>query len=438
MFIPKSTNAIIHQARYLPKCVFMKLQRIRGTTDLYGQDIELFNLVIHLTKKLAKTYSFQEISTPIMEDSKVFCTLGETSDIVNKETYSFLDRDKTSITLRPEFTAAIVRAVISNGMLQSLPLRLFSYGPLFRHERPQKCRLRQFHQINFEYMGSSHLNVDIELVTLAHDILSGLGINNNAILLVNTLGTPKCRDNYKAALIDYLSKYKSELSDISLQRLERNPLRILDTKDEKERKIVREAPILYDFIDKDLKKRFEKILSHLALLNIKFEQLPNLVRGLDYYSDFVFEFVTYDLGSQGTILAGGRYDGLISQMGGNAIPAAGFAAGIERLIELLKPYHKKVEEQKQVYLVPIGHEAEDYSLSLSHKLRSHEFDIQVDYGLTLKKRMQKANRLGVKYCIIFGEEELKSKNFVLKNMLNGEEVKMNDSSLVQHLKENYQ
>ena len=415
----------------------MKLQRIRGTTDLYGQDIELFNLVVSLTKKLAKRYFFQEISTPIMEDSKVFSTLGETSDIVNKETYSFLDRDKTSITLRPEFTAAIVRAVISNGMLQSIPLRLFSYGPLFRHERPQKCRLRQFHQINFEYIGASYPNIDVELVTLAYDILLSLNINKNATLLVNTLGTQKCRNKYKVALIDYLSNYKSELSEISLQRLERNPLRILDTKDEKEKKIIKEAPILYDFVDKDLKERFEKILIQLENLNISFKQSHSLVRGLDYYSDFVFEFVTSNLGSQGTIIAGGRYDNLISEMGGIATPAAGFAGGIERIVELIKPYYNKRKEEKEIYLIPIGHEVEDYALSLSHKLRSDAINVRIDYGLTLKKRMQKANKLEVKYSIIFGQEELKNGILILKNMLNSEEIKIPENGLIQYLKEKY-
>ena len=194
----------------------MKLQRIRGTADLYNRDIELFNYVVDSAKKLAKLYCFNEISTPIIENSEVFQrTLGETSDIVNKETYHFLDRDKTNITLRPEFTAAIVRAIISNGMLQSLPLRLFSYGPLFRHERPQKCRLRQFHQINFEYIGSSSFKVDVELVTLANYILTSLNINNKIKLKINTLGSIECRNKYKTALIEYLSKYQSDLSDIS-------------------------------------------------------------------------------------------------------------------------------------------------------------------------------------------------------------------------------
>ena len=414
----------------------MKLQRIRGTADLYGQDLELFNLVVSLAKTLATSYCFEEISTPIMENSEVFHrTLGESSDIVNKETYSFSDRDKTNITLRPEFTAAIARAVISNGMLQSLPLRLFSYGPLFRHERPQKCRLRQFHQINFEYIGASSLNVDVEMIMLAQDILSNLGLDGNTTLTINTLGTLECRNKYKVALVDYLSKYKNELSEISQQRLINNPLRILDTKDEKEREIIKEAPILYDFINTDAKERFEKISSQLIKLNIKFEHSHRLVRGLDYYSDFVFEFITRDLGSQGTVIAGGRYDNLISQMGGSPTVAAGFASGIERLSELLKLKGREVEKQKLVYFVPIGQEAEDYALRLSHELRRGGLNVQIDYGITLKKRMQKADKLGIKYSLIFGESELKNQNFILKNMASGEEIKVDNPNLIQSLKE---
>jgi histidyl-tRNA synthetase len=414
----------------------MKLQRIRGTADLFGEDLELFNLVVSLAKKLANRYSFEEISTPVMENSEVFHrTLGETSDIVNKETYSFLDRDKTSITLRPEFTAAIVRAIISGGMLQSLPLRLFSYGPLFRHERPQKCRLRQFHQINFEYIGSPHLNVDVELIMLAHDVLLNLGIHNNAILTLNTLGTLECRGKYKSELVSYLSKYQHDLSEISQQRLITNPLRILDTKDEKEREILKNAPKLYDFINDDSKKRFEAILAQLTKFNIKFEHSHKLVRGLDYYSDFVFEFVTRDLGSQGTIIAGGRYDGLISQMGGNKTAASGFASGIERLIELLKLNNMQIEKRKLIYLIPIGQASEDYALKLSHDLRSHELNAQIDYDIPLKKRMQKADKLGVTYSLLFGDTELTNQNFILKNMASGEEVKIAHANLIQSLKE---
>ncbi|WPX96679.1 histidine--tRNA ligase [Candidatus Bandiella euplotis] len=413
----------------------MKLQRIRGTADLYGQDVELFRFITSLAQKFAVIYSFKEISTPIMEDSEVFHrTLGEMSDIVNKETYTFLDRDKSSITLRPEFTAAVVRAVISNGMLQSLPLRLFSYGPLFRHERPQKCRLRQFHQINFEYIGSSHLNVDVELIMLAHDILESLELSNSTTLIVNTLGTVECRNSYKTALREYLLKYKQDLSEISQQRLDTNPLRILDTKDEKEQDIIRGAPVLYDFIANDSKLRFEQILSHLNASSITFEHSNRLVRGLDYYSDFVFEFTTSNLGSQGTVIAGGRYDGLISQMGGLPTPAAGFAGGIERIMELLKYTDKKIAEKDLVYLVPIGEAAEDYSLKLSHELRKDGFNLQLDYSMALKKKMQRADKLGVKYCVIYGENELQNQNFILKDMQSGEEVVVNKFYLTQRLK----
>jgi histidyl-tRNA synthetase len=414
----------------------MKLQKIRGVADLYDKEIDLFNYIIGIAQKLAKLHCFQEISTPIMENSEVFHrTLGETSDIVNKETYSFLDRDKTHITLRPEFTAAIVRAVISNGMLQSIPLRLFSYGPLFRHERPQKCRLRQFHQINYEYIGSNNLNVDVELIMLANDILKELEINNNVKLVVNTLGDDECRNKYKTALIEYLLKYKDELSEISQQRLEKNPLRILDTKNNKEQEILNDAPILYNFIDKDSKIRFEAILSRLKDFDINFEHSNKLVRGIDYYSDFVFEFVTCDLGSQGTILAGGRYNTLISQMGGNLTPAAGFAGGIERMLELLQIKQKSIEKEAQIYLIPIGESAENHGIKIAQEFRRAQINTLIDYGIPLKKKMQKANKLGVKYSVLFGDEELNDNAYILKNMLTGDEKKLKIEELINFLKE---
>ena len=414
----------------------MKLQKIRGVADLYDKEIDLFNYIISIAQKLAMLYCFQEISTPIMENSEVFHrTLGETSDIVNKETYSFLDRDKTHITLRPEFTASIVRAVISNGMLQSIPLRLFSYGPLFRHERPQKCRLRQFHQINYEYIGSNNLNVDVELIMLANDILKELEINNNVKLVVNTLGDNECRNKYKTALIEYLLKYKDELSEISLQRLEKNPLRILDTKNNKEQEILNDAPILYNFIDKDSKIRFEAILSRLKDFNINFKHSNKLVRGMDYYSDFVFEFVTCDLGSQGTILAGGRYNTLISQMGGNLTPAAGFAGGIERMLELLQIKQNPIEKEAQIYLIPIGELAENHGIKIAQEFRRAQINTLIDYGIPLKKKMQKANKLRVKYSVLFGDEELNDNIYILKNMLTGDEKKLRIEELINFLKE---
>lgn len=415
----------------------MKLQRIRGTADLYNKDISRFNHVINFAKKLAELYCFDEISTPIMENSEVFHrTLGETSDIVNKETYHFLDRDKTSITLRPEFTAAIVRAIISNGMLQSLPLRLFSYGPLFRHERPQKCRLRQFHQINFEYIGSDSFKVDVELINLAYDILTSLKILDKVKLKINTLGNLDCRNKYKEALKNYLLKYKNDLSDISLMRLEKNPLRILDTKNEKEKILLDEAPNLYDFIDNNSKSTFEKIMLNLQDLNIKFEHDVRLVRGMDYYSGFVFEFVTDSLGSQGTVIAGGRYDSLISTMGGKETPAAGFAGGIERLMELLSISLKEFQDKKPLYLIPIGEFAESKSLKISNDFRNENIATLVDYKITLKKRMQKANKLNLDFAAIYGDNELQNETFILKNLNSGVEEAMNKEQLQNYIKKN--
>ena len=413
----------------------MVLQKIRGTVDLYGQEVALFNYIVKIAQKYASLYGFQEISTPIIENSEVFHRiLGETSDIINKETYTFLDREKTYITLRPEFTAPIARAVISNGMLQSKPLRLFSYGALFRHERPQKCRLRQFHQINYEYIGSPHLNVDIELIMIAKDILKALNISQSISLTINTLGSSSCRNYYKTALIEYLLKYKNELSEINQQRLEKNPLRILDTKDIKEQEILNDAPILYDFIDKASKSRFENILCTLKDLDINFKHSYKLVRGMDYYSDFIFEFVTDHLGSQGTVLAGGRYDNLISQMGGVASPAAGFAGGIERMIELLHIQKKEISNIEQIYIIPIGELAETLSIKIAHELREKKINVLLDYGITLKKRMKRANKLKVKYSIIFGAEELKKSSYILKDMANSQEIILQKTELIVFLK----
>jgi len=415
----------------------MKIQKIRGTTDLYGEKIQSFNRIISIVKNLSELYSFNEISTPIIENSEVFHrTLGATCDIVRKETYSFIDRDKTSITLRPEFTASIIRAVISNNMLQSKPLRLFSYGPLFRHERPQKCRLRQFNQINFEYIGLDSHKADIELIMLATDILEGIMSLDKTSLKVNTLGNTECRTKFKDSLRNYLSKYKNDLSETSLIRLEKNPLRILDSKDEKEQDILKQAPSLYNFLDYDSKKNFEEILMGLEKINISYSYDRNLVRGMDYYSGFVFEFVTKTLGSQGTVIAGGRYNNLILEMGGVETPSVGFAGGVERLVELSKlpSVREEPEYIRTICLIPIGKLAEDKSLGIIRDFRKKGIAIWMDHGFTLKKRLQRANSQRAKFSIIFGENELIQDKYILKDMFSGEETTMSMSLLVKHLK----
>ena len=416
----------------------MQLKKIRGTVDIYNKKMSSFNYVVSIIKKLSYRYCFNEVSTPIIENSQIFYrTLGETSDVVNKETYSFIDRDKTHITLRPEFTTPIIRFILSNGMLQSLPLRLFSYGPLFRHERPQKARLRQFHQANFEYIGCSSIHADIEILLLAYHIINEFNISDNIQLKVNTLGTQQCIHNYTNALVTYLSKYKNDLSDLTRQRLIKNPLRILDTKVIKEQEILNNAPLLHNFLNTESKNRFEKVLSSLDLLNITYEVTTRLVRGLDYYSGFVFEFVTSKLGSQGTVLAGGRYDNLIHQMGAKSTPGIGFAVGIERIIELIDTPTDNRKKSQIIYLIPIGKNAEDYAHTIAQELRKMNFNVLTDYGIVLKKKMQKANKMNFKYSILFGDDDIKDKNFILKNMHSSKEIRMKKDELILFLKSHH-
>lgn len=412
----------------------MRIQRVRGTADLYQDDILLFEHILNVIKELAANFSFNQLATPIIEYSEIFHrTLGDCSDIVNKETYSFLDRDKRSLTLRPEFTASVVRAIIENGMLQNLPLRLFSYGPLFRHERPQKCRLRQFHQFNFEYIGASSVNVDLELLLLARAIFDMLGLDNIRLHL-NSLGSLEDRARYKEKLVGYLSKYTNDLSKISQERLVKNPLRILDSKDGKDQQIIKDAPTISSFINADEQKKLDYITERLESLKIDFKISPKLVRGIDYYSSFVFEFITNDLGSQGTVIAGGRYDYLIKQLGGPQVPATGFAGGFERIMALLLEKGVTVQQEKGLYLVPIGDTADDHAVLLANNLRT-KYNLQVDlhYGLSLKKRMQKANKLGASHVIIFGDKEIEEQNYIVKNMATGDENIVAQDKLVEYL-----
>jgi histidyl-tRNA synthetase len=274
------------------------LQPIRGTRDISGDELLIHNAIIQKARKISLNYNFEEIATPIFEMSEVFHrTLGETSDIVSKETYTFQDRDGSYITLRPEFTAGIVRSAISNSLLQSMPRRYFSAGPVFRHERPQKCRYRQFHQLNFEIFGSSDYTADVECIMLACDILKSIGLQDAITLEISTLGDFQSRAAYREKLVEYFSRYKAELSEDSLVRLEKNPLRILDSKDEGDKKIVAGAPRIFDALNDESKARFDKVRNQLTKLNIHFIVNEKIVRGMDYYCHTVFEFTTKLLGS---------------------------------------------------------------------------------------------------------------------------------------------
>ncbi|AIF80929.1 histidyl-tRNA ligase [endosymbiont of Acanthamoeba sp. UWC8] len=410
------------------------LQPIRGTHDIMGADVKLHNHITETAYKIAQNYGYEEIQTPIFERSEVFHrTLGDTSDIVSKETYTFIDRDKTSITLRPEFTAGIARSVISNGLTQNLPQKLFSAGALFRHERPQKCRYRQFHQINFEYIGAKTAYSDIETIALAHEVLSKLGFNEEITLEINTLGDLASRGEYKKALVAYFSKYKEKLSFDSLRRLEKNPLRILDTKDEEDKKIVADAPLLLDYLNDKSKEYYYNLLEGITKLGINYKENPKIVRGMDYYTHTVFEFTTTELGSQGTVLAGGRYDGLVEIMGGSSIPAIGFAAGIERLAELMKLKGFNFPIDKNFYFIAIGEVAEQNAYVLLNNLRKAGFRIFAEYSGNISKRFKKSNSLNAVATLIFGDEECVMNVIKVKNMISGVEETIPLDKLNQYL-----
>ncbi len=391
-----------------------KLQPVRGTKDLYGQDIAAFNQIVNIAKNSASFYGFNEIATPIFEFSEIYeRNLGEASDIISKEVYKFPDRGDNFLTLRPEFTAGVVRAFISNGDLgQNLPQKLFSFGPVFRYDRPQKGRQRQFHQINFESIGQNHFLSDVEIIALSAQILKGLGVLDKTELHLNSLGSQQTKANYQTALVEYFSKFEKELSADSQTRLQKNPLRILDSKDANDIKIASAAPRISDFFESAAKDNFENILQALTNLGISYQVNQRLVRGLDYYTGSVFEFITGDLGAQNTVLAGGRYDDLISKMGGQNLPAIGCAAGIERLMLLANFEDKKTRPVSVIYVTE-NEQAE--ALRVALQLRESGIYAEIIFGGNMKKQMKKATSANTKFAIIIGEEEVRSGVLTVKD-----------------------
>ncbi len=380
------------------------LQSVRGTHDLLGEDARRHAHIVATFAQVAASYGFQEIETPIFEFTEVFHrTLGETSDVVSKETYTFTDRGGESLTLRPEMTAGIARAFISGGLAKDLPLKLYGHGPMFRYERPQKGRLRQFHQVDVELLGVAEPAADIEVLALGHDFLHALGLGARVELRLNTLGDTESRLAYRQALIDYFSAHKDKLSEDSLKRLERNPMRILDSKDEGDRVIVADAPRLQDYLNEASADFFAKVRAGLDALGISYVVDQRLVRGLDYYSHTAWEFVTTDLGSQGTVLGGGRYDGLIALMGGPQTAGIGFAAGIERLAMMIAP---PPAPARALTVVAIGQAAEAEALRLTHRLRRAGFVVDQTYRGNLGKRLERASKNGARVALLLGDEEL--------------------------------
>jgi len=395
------------------------LQPARGTQDLLPETIRRHRRVSETARAQAELYGFAEIATPIFEFTEVFARpIGEHTDIVSKEMYTFTDRGGDEVTLRPENTAGVVRAVLSNGLTQSTPLKFFYSGPMFRYERPQKGRFRQFHQIGVELLGVAQPQADIEVIALGHRILKGLGIADRVVLELNTLGDPESRAAYRGALVDYFSARVSELSEDSRRRLERNPLRILDSKDPADQRINSEAPDFEKYLNEASREFFGRVRDGLDALGIGYRLNPRLVRGLDYYTHTVFEFVTTDLGAQGTVLAGGRYDGLVEVMGGPSMPGVGWAAGIERLALLID---EPLATSRPVVLVPLGEAGERVALKLGEELRDAGVVAELTYSGNLQRRMRRADRLHARAAVLLGDNELAQSVATLRDLDSGEQ-----------------
>lgn len=398
------------------------LQRVRGTQDILPELSRQFRWIEQIAWTHAQNFGYGEIDTPIFEMSEVFHrTLGETSDMVHKETYTFQDRGGDSITLRPEGTAGIARAFISEGLAQKIPLKLFYSGPMFRYERPQKGRYRQFHQIGVECIGYETPYSDVEVIQLASEFLSQIGLMSSCKLLINTLGDQTSRQTYREKLVGYFTQYKNDLSPDSQMRLEKNPLRILDSKDPKDREIVKGCPKMQDSLTPESKKFFETVLAGLEKSGITYEVDSNLVRGIDYYTHTVFEFVTDKLGAQGTVLAGGRYDGLIEMMGGPKTAGVGWAAGMERLAELV-PADKMPAQTMEYAVIPADENGELWALEVALKLRHAGKSCEIIWNGNVGKKMKKAAAMNVQKALIVGTTEAQDKAVMMKNMGTGEQA----------------
>ena len=415
-------------------------QAIRGTQDIFGADAEAFAFVVETFERVRKLYRFRRVEMPVFEKTEVFSrAIGETTDVVSKEMYSFLDRGDESLTLRPEFTAGICRAFLTNGWQQHAPLKVGTHGPLFRYERPQKGRYRQFHQIDAEIIGAAEPQADVELLAMADQIIRELGIQD-VTLHLNTLGDAESRDAWRAALVEHFRAVKGELSEDSQERLEKNPLRILDSKDRRDQQFVGSAPKIDQFLSDEAKAFFDAVTSGLDAAGVKWQRAESLVRGLDYYRHTAFEFIPDEgseaaskLGSQSTILGGGRYDGLMESLGGAPTPAVGWAAGIERLAMLVGDSIDA--EDLDVAIVPMGDAAAIEAQSIAAELRAAHFSAEIFGSGKAKKRMARANDAGAVVALVIGDAELAAGTVQFKDMGSGEQQELARAAIMEPLME---
>ena len=393
------------------------LKSIRGMHDVLPDDSHRWQSFEAIIRQLMSSYGYKEIRMPLVESADLFCrSIGEVTDIVEKEMYTFEDRNGDKLSLRPEGTASCVRAGIQHGLLYNQVQRLWYSGPMFRHERPQKGRYRQFHQFGVETFGIASPDIDVELILIGARLWQRLGLKGVRLEL-NTLGSNQARTTYKQVLVNYLNQHLELLDEDSKRRLKTNPLRILDSKNPAMKALLDDAPSLSDHLDDDSRQQFDKLKASLDAVGIDYTINPRLVRGLDYYCKTVFEWITDELGAQGTICAGGRYDGLVEQLGGKATPASGFALGVERILSLLETQQEQQSETIDIYLLLLGEASELKGLQLAEQIREHHPDKKMIThcgGGSLKSQMKKADKSGAGIALILAEDELKNNQITVK------------------------
>lgn len=410
----------------------------KGTKDVLPEESYKWQYVENIARETATLYGAKEIRTPTFEHTEVFLRgVGETTDIVNKEMYTFLDKGGRSITLKPEGTAGVARSFVENCRASALPVKLYYITQCFRYERPQAGRLREFHQFGVEFLGSPSYSIDAEVILMAKSFIDRLGIKD-VTLKINSIGCKTCRAQYGKALREYLADRKDELCPLCQDRLEKNPMRILDCKNEDCKKITKDAPIILDYICEDCKEHLKGTLKLLDQAGEKYVLDPNIVRGLDYYSRTVFEFVSESIGAQGTVLGGGRYDGLISQVGGPEVPGIGFAAGIERLLMLLENSGVNIPGGKGVvaYIAPVGDAERTMAFAVMNDLRKVGIAADTDHlGRSIKAQFKYADKIGARFVGVIGSEEASLGLIKIKDMTSGEETQVNKDSIAQFISE---
>ncbi|MGI6279091.1 MAG: histidine--tRNA ligase [Acutalibacteraceae bacterium] len=410
---------------------------VKGTNDILPLESHNWQFVERKMLETAALFGFKEIRVPVFEHTEVFLrSVGDTTDVVQKEMYTFDDKGGRSITLRPELTAGVIRSVIEHGLVNgALPLKVCYIGGCYRYEKPQAGRLREFHQFGVECVGAAAPNADAEVIALAKQVLDSIGIKKIS-LEINSIGCPECRKEYHKALTEYFSAQADELCDTCKDRLTRNPMRILDCKSPVCSEIASKAPVVLDYLCQPCREHFEEVKKHLLAQGIEYKINPHIVRGLDYYTRTVFEFVSGDIGAQSTVCGGGRYDGLISQMGGPVVPSLGFAMGIERLMLVLKNQNAPLPESEtaDIYIATLGQKAQLKATELAALLRKDGFKTETDIcGRGLKAQMKFAGKTGAKYTLVLGDNEIVKDTANLKNMETGEETPVSLSNLSDEL-----